>query len=463
MTVSLVHKDQFSMAFGYLNAFEILKAATLALLAILLFSIGSVTRPTSLGAYLSFSAIMLLQGAEMFAPFFSEKARNLAQRILLLRLSILLQLLLACLLVTVTDGSGSIYELVYLLPIISAATKLPGRDVALVVGGSVLAMIGFIVTGEQLTASIMRVKEFQDSVAALVYFTMAGLLTYFFAKSERDQRLRYQTLATTLADTNAELRETQTQLTDRLAEVAMMEERVQRVSQMAALGELAGQVAHEVRNPLGIIRGAAEMLAARISDPSTRRHTTVLLEEVDRLNKAVEGILRLGTPLRMKFSRLDLVELLEGVAQVCSIWSLPIGSSVKLTAPSKPLWIRGDRDLLHQAFTNLVRNAFQAMPTGGTIGITAESTSGEDHVVTSIADAGPGLSEEDVRRLGEPFFTKRPGGIGLGFSLVRRVVSEHGGSVTVRSILGQGTTVSVHLPVLRAIHEKQLPVESFNA
>ena len=453
------------MAFGYLNAFDILKAATLALLAVLLFSLGSVTRPTSLGAYLSFSAIMLLQGIEMLVPAFSEKARNPGQRVLLLRLSILLQLLLASILVTVTDGSGSIYELVYLLPIISAATKLPGRDVVVVVGSSVLAMIGFIVTGEELNESIMSVKEFQDSVAAVVYFTMAGLLTYFFAKSERDQRLQYQALATTLAKTNAKLRETQTQLTDRLAEVTMMEERVQQVSQMAALGELAGQLAHEVRNPLGIIRGAAQMLAARVSDPSTSRHINVLIEEADRLNKAVEGVLRLGTPLRMKLTRLDLVELLEGIVQVSSASSVPIGSSVKLKVPSESLWVRGDRDLLHQAFTNLVRNAFQAMPAGGTvtITITAESASNEDHVVTSIADTGSGLSEEDVSRLGEPFFSKRPGGVGLGFSLARRVVLEHGGSVTVESIQGKGTTVHVHLPTLRVINPKQLAVESFNA
>jgi len=324
-------------------------------------------------------------------------------------------------------------------------------------------MIGFIVTGEELNESIMSVKEFQDSVAAVVYFTMAGLLTYFFAKSERDQRLQYQALATTLAKTNAKLRETQTQLTDRLAEVTMMEERVQQVSQMAALGELAGQLAHEVRNPLGIIRGAAQMLAARVSDPSTSRHINVLIEEADRLNKAVEGVLRLGTPLRMKLTRLDLVELLEGIVQVSSASSVPIGSSVKLKVPSESLWVRGDRDLLHQAFTNLVRNAFQAMPAGGTVTITAESASNEDQVVTSIADTGSGLSEEDVSRLGEPFFSKRPGGVGLGFSLARRVVLEHGGSVTVESIKGKGTTVHIHLPTLRVINPKQLAVESFNA
>lgn len=445
------------MTLGAFSAFEILKAATLALLAVLLFSLGSATHPTSIGAYLSFAAIMLLQGAEIFGPAFSESAQNPTRRLFLLRISIGLQLMLASMLVAVTDGSGSIYELVYLLPIISAATKLSGRDVVIVVGGSVVAMIGFIVTGERLTASVTRVKEFQDAVAAMVYFSMAGLLTYFFAKSERDQRMRYQDMAATLTRTNAELRHTQIELTDRLTDVANMEERIQRISQMAALGELAGQVAHEVRNPLGIIKGAAEMLAGRISDPAAHRHIDVLLEEVDHLNKAVEGVLRLGTPLRMKITHFDLVDLLRSVQQVSSAWSLSTSPTVNLVLLSEALLIGGDHDLLHQAFTNLVRNACEAMPDGGIVTITAESNNG---AMISVADTGIGLSQEDVRRFGEPFFSKRPGGVGLGVSLARRIVSEHGGYFNVTSVLGEGTTVTIRLPMARSDREWQIATVS---
>src|SRR5262249_50619172 len=114
------------MSFRHLDPFEVLKATTLILLAVLLFSLGSVTHPTSIGAYLSFSAIMALQAFEMFAPILSQTTRELLQRTVVLRISIFTQLILASILVTVTDGSGSIYELVYLLPIISAATKLSG-------------------------------------------------------------------------------------------------------------------------------------------------------------------------------------------------------------------------------------------------------------------------------------------------------------------------------------------------
>src|SRR5207245_10180448 len=145
--------------------------------------------------------------------------------------------------------------------------------------------------------------DVQIAVADTVYITMDGILVKFFTKNERDQRLHYQTMAATLAQTNAELRQVQAELTERLAQLAHMEERVQRISQMAALGELAGQVANEVRNPLGTIKGATEMLVSRVSDSSARHHIGVVLEEVDRLNKAVESVLRLGAPLRIHADR----------------------------------------------------------------------------------------------------------------------------------------------------------------
>ena len=443
------------MSIHLLNPFEILKAATLILLAVLLFSLGSATHPTSLAAYLAFFAIMVLQGLEMFAPVFSEKTVSLIRRRIFLRVSIFVQLALASVLVGVTDGSGSIYELVYLLPIISAATKLPGRDVVYVVSGSILAMIGYIVTGEQLTPSITHVKEFQDAVAAIVYFTMAGLLVHFFAKGEREQRERYQALAAALAQTNGELRQAQAQLTERLTQVTKMEERLQQISQMAVLGEMAGQVAHEIRNPLGIIKGSVEMLAARVTDPGTRRHIAVLLEETTRLNHAVEGVLRLGAPLRIRQETVNLSELLESVVQVLSAWSLPERLNIRLVAPRSAVVILGDFDLLHQAFTNLVRNACQAMPAGGVVTIEQHVDREDKTVSIAVVDHGVGIAEEDLKRLGDLFFTKRSGGVGLGFSLARRVVSEHGGSMHVTSTLGQGTTVTVSLPVSINVHERE--------
>ena len=424
-----------------------IKFSTIALLAILLVSLGSVANQASLAAYLSLFTIILLQGIEFLFPLFPEASgADQPWRFVVLRASIVLQLLMASVLVAETGGSGSIYELIYLLPIVSAATMLPGREVTIVIGGAMVAMIGFIMTGTPLTVSIARVKDVQDAVAATVYFTMAGILIYFFTKNERDQRVHYQAMAMALAETNEELRRVQAELTERLAQLATMEERIQRISQMAALGELTGQVAHEVRNPLGIIKGATEMLAQRVSDPAMQRHIAVLLEEVAHLNKAVESVLRLGAPLRIQADRLHVQDLLRVVEQAATAGTIRDIHTVRLRVPSEPLWIVGDRELLRHALVNLVRNAIQAMPSGGTVTVTAQPASGDGQILMTIADTGVGLTAEDLTRLGEPFFTKRAGGVGLGFALARRIISEHKGTLEVTSSLGHGTCLTIRLP-----------------
>ena len=442
------------MNLSLFNPFELLKAATLLFLAVILFSLGSATRPTSLGAYLSFSAIMLLQGLEMFAPAFSGRTHTLLGRTLILRASILIQMILASVLVAVTDGSGSIYELVYLLPIVSAATKLAGPDVAFVVIGSTIAMIGFILTGEQLTPSITHVKEFQDALAAIIYFAMAGLLTYFFAKGEREQRERYETLAGELAQTNGDLRSAEAELTERLTQVTQMEERLQQIDRMAILGEMAGQIAHEVRNPLGIIKCSVDILAKRVSDPFLKNHLGVLREETARLNNAVEGVLRLGGPLLIRREPVNVSQVLATVVKLSSAWLLPGSITILMEPPRSSLTVNGDSDLLHQAFSNLIRNACQAIPTSGAVTIQQYSTDNNQAVSVEISDQGVGISEGDLKRMGDAFFTKRQGGLGLGFSLARRVVAEHGGTVQVTSKLGKGTVVIVSIPVLGSRRER---------
>jgi signal transduction histidine kinase len=328
--------------------------------------------------------------------------------------------------------------------------------VVLVVGAAVVAMIGFIVTGETLTPSVVHVKEFQDALSAMVYFTMAGLLVYFFAEGERKQRQKYQDLAAALVESNGQLQATQTQLRERLGQVTKMEQRLQEIGRMAVLGEVAGQIAHEVRNPLGIIRCSAEMLAARTKDASTQRHIAVLLEETIRLDNAVEGVLRLGAPLRMNKGSINVSELLDSVVQLSSAWSFTPGVCIEVAAMPLEIVLEGDYDLLHQALSNLVRNACQAMPSGGGVKIFCTIPDDSQRFNISIVDEGVGMSDEDLKRLGQPFFTKRKGGVGLGFSFARRVIVEHGGEFQVTSRQGCGTTVMISLPRSASNTSRQL-------
>ena len=435
------------------HLFEGLKFFTLLLLGTLLFFLGTPSHQASLGAYLAFFGILLLQGMEILYPFRPHEVTGKARPATLLRLSIGLQLILASALVVLTGGMGSIYELVYLLPIISAASKLPAREVMVAVGIPVVAMLGFIVTGEQVPTSITRVKEFQDAAVAIVYFIIGGTLIYLFAKDERHQRMHYQAIAGELANTNTELRRVQAELTERLTQLAQMEERIQRIGQLAALGELAGQVAHEVRNPLGIIKGSAEMLATRLTDVSTQRHVAVMLEEVERVNKVVESILRLGQPFHLQTTSLTLQDLLRAVMQAMTAASPGRHRSMRLNLLETPLIVSGDWELLHMAISNLIRNALQATPPNGLVSVTAHRR-GDDAILV-IEDTGIGLSPDDLKRLGEPFFSNRAGGVGLGFALARRILADHGGSVNATSILGQGMRLTVRLPIRNPQEERR--------
>src|SRR5690349_7300283 len=212
------------MVLRSIHLFEGLKLGTLLLLGSLLFFLGTPTLQVSLGAYLAFFSIILLQGIEILYPYRLHEGAN-ARPALVLRLSIGLQLILASVLVVLTGGMGSIYELVYLLPIISGASKLSWREVVMVVGAAVAAMLGFILVAEQAPPSITRLNDIQDAAVAIVYFIIGGSLVYFFANDERRQRLHYQTMAGELASTNEELRQLQAELTRRLTQLAQMEER----------------------------------------------------------------------------------------------------------------------------------------------------------------------------------------------------------------------------------------------
>lgn len=233
-----------------------------------------------------------------------------------------------------------------------------------------------------------------------------------------------------------------------LSEIKLEAERLRLQERMAAVGELAARMAHEIKNPLASISGSAQVLAATGSyDDKGRRLLHILVDESRRLSGILDGFLAYTRPQKADFTGCDVSAILHDCVDL-------LGRSdehrenhrVELRVPDR-LPLEGDEQLLRQIFWNLSRNALQAMPDGGRLEITAEARDG--HVVLRWHDTGVGMTEEVRRQVFEPFVTTQPGGTGLGLAVVYAAVAEHRGTIAIDSAPGRGTVVTIELPLGR--------------
>jgi two-component system nitrogen regulation sensor histidine kinase GlnL len=247
-----------------------------------------------------------------------------------------------------------------------------------------------------------------------------------------------------------------------LSRIRQLENEVRRGETLAAAGRMAVGLAHEIRNPLGAIRGAVQLLARELgADPRLHEYTDVLLKEVDRVNRIIEMLLDLGRPVQVRPTPLNLHQILERVtllheeaARVANV------TFVRRYDPSLPP-ILGDEDRLLQVFHNLVVNALDAMKAGGRLVLTTRVSlnalygkvdlgGGQRPMVeVQVGDEGPGIPAAVRAKIFDPFFTTKERGLGLGLALCHRILEEHRGAIQVESVEGRGTVVTCFLPVAR--------------
>jgi two-component system sensor histidine kinase PilS (NtrC family) len=232
-----------------------------------------------------------------------------------------------------------------------------------------------------------------------------------------------------------------------LTEIKRLEEEVRLNEKMAAVGQMAAGIAHEIRNPLTSMRGSAEILGGRLNLPeSERRLLDILLRESDRLNNFVEDFLNFARPRDSARQRMNLTDLLrDSVTLLENSPEVKGKHSVVLWAPAQELQVLANPDQLRQVFWNLAQNAIRAMPRGGTFTIGAElSVDGGATVV--FRDEGVGMTDDEKARLFQPFQAGFAGGTGLGLSIVYQIVKDHGGKIEVESERGKGTSFILHFP-----------------
>ena len=231
-----------------------------------------------------------------------------------------------------------------------------------------------------------------------------------------------------------------------LTEMKKLERRARFNEQLAAVGELAGGIAHEIRNPLASISGSVQVLSNELSVGSAeRRLMEIIVSESNRLSKILEEFLRFVRPQERREAEFDVATTVQEVMDLFRL-SDEISDAHRIEVDVQPRSsvLSGDPDQVRQIVYNVAKNAVRAMAAGGTLTVVGR----EEDAWYSIRfiDTGRGMSEEELSRLFTPFSTAFDGGTGLGMAIVRRIVEDHGGAIDAESRPGEGTTVTVLLP-----------------
>lgn len=245
-----------------------------------------------------------------------------------------------------------------------------------------------------------------------------------------------------------------------LTNIRELEQAIRNADRLSTLGTLAAGLAHEIKNPLGGIKGAAQLLEREFPEESDLRDCTrIMLKEVERVNRLLEELLDLASPRKLDHGRVNLHRTLNDIIlmQKQSVQGQQITFQQQFDPSIPP--ILGDERLLTQLFLNLVKNAIEAVGDSGLIRISTRVLSeyslthkGERPsrmVAVDIHDDGPGIKKEQLELLFTPFFTTKTAGTGLGLAICQKIVTEHRGMIKVESDPGRGTTFTIMLPLIQ--------------
>jgi signal transduction histidine kinase len=341
-------------------------------------------------------------------------------------LAIAVKLVLCYWLVAETDGVESSYYLIFLLPIVSAASlfELGGALLATLLAAGIYLSFLFYVDFQ--TYYLLPEGERELTVRVLFFFLSAIVVNRLATENRRKTER--------LAEANRDLREAQAE--------------VRRSERLAALGQLSAGLAHEIRNPLGVISASAEVLSKHVSQENevAREVAGFIRSEVDRSNALVSHFLDFARPSPLQREINDLNEVVErAVMQLRETlgegWN---GLRVEKTLADLPRF-SFDSTLIESGVFNLLLNGYEAMAPGGTLRV----STGRDGPTAwiEVADSGVGIAPEQLESIFNPFFTTKPRGVGLGLAMVSRYIDNHGGKITVTSRPGEGAAFRIHLPL----------------
>ena len=325
-------------------------------------------------------------------------------------------------------------------PVALVTLMMPLRDADRAKRDMTLAVMGWTLAGILLVAYVGNriAHTLTTPVRELVDVTRAvadGDWSHSATVHSDDEVGR---LATAFNEMTAQLRRTREQLVQ--------------AERLATAGQMAATFAHEIGNPLSSIKMMMQLASERTDDPKLARYVENTLVEIDRLSDIVEGMLDFSRPAPTNPRPCDLRAVVGNVLELMEANFAHHAIRASLEARATPT-VRADPDALKRVFLNLLLNASQAQPNGGEIAVTVNAHEGFASV--EVADKGRGFTDEALQALFRPFFTTKTRGSGLGLATVRRIVEQHGGTVTVENRLDGGAVVRVMLPVVNPVNDVQ--------
>ncbi len=344
--------------------------------------------------------------------------------------SVLIKILLATLLVGHTGDVpiNSSYYLIYYLPVVTAAMFFEASATLLWTALASAAYCSFLIPA--LEDFELTFDDASELAIRNLFFFLASIVVNRFVIENRRQ-------AEKLAESNRQLEEAQAE--------------ARRSERLAALGQLSAGLAHELRNPLGVIKGSAEMLNKKLQakDAVTGELAGYISGEVNRLNTIVSRFLDFARPLQLSTRPEQIAPLVEhALKSARDRWPDARVEVEREFAPDLPE-VPADAELCEQVFSNLVFNAYEAMAAEGgklRVAIARVNSDARRGVEVEIEDSGPGIPLEIREQVFNPFFTTKKGGVGLGLSIVSKIVDDHRGSIRITGEPGKGACFKVFLP-----------------
>lgn len=295
-----------------------------------------------------------------------------------------------------------------------------------------------------------------DRVAEMFLYVVVGGLAGLLAERERFHRLQAERALAEVQQAHAEMR-------DQAAQLADIQDALRQVERLSTLGELAADLAHEVRNPLAALRGTVQILTGDPPPEEKVKFARILIEELDRLDRVVEGYLRAARAGAAKGGQADAVAAISSVLGLVRRQAERNRVTIEREGVHQ-LRVAMDLHRLTQVLMNLVLNAVQAMPDGGLLRITCEVARDADGKPAwgeiTFHDRGPGIPIAERENVFRPFYTTKPSGTGLGLSIARRLLKEHGGSLTLEAPQEGGSLFRLRLPLIPNPDGRKLMPES---